>query len=178
MTFHRTRIAALAAATILSLGAPALAGQASPQGNPHGAAPGQSNPAQPGAGTQNNPNGQMPIGQPSPDAKRGNELGRPSPLPSALPSVVPSLKPPVIPSVVPSTLPRTVPPSVGQAEREHAALHGTVTSVTGTTAIVKLANGTSQTYTVSAKTAAKLKLHVGKKIAFRVKNGLLLIGGK
>lgn len=179
LMFHRTRTAALAAAAVLALGAPALAAG---QGNPHATPPGQSNPAQPGAGTLNNPNGMPPIGQPSPGtaSTRGNQLGRPSPVPSSAasatpstaPSAVPSVVPSVIPSVVPSTLPSTLPVST------RAALRGTLTSLTGTKAIVKLANGTLQTYTVSTKTAAMLKHRVGKNVAFRVLNGALTLGSK
>lgn len=173
--FHRTRTAALAAAAILAIGAPALAAG---QSNPHVTAPGQSNPAQPGAGTLNNPNGTPPIGRPSPGAAstRGNELGRPSPVPSSAPSVTPSTRPSVVPSVVPSVLPSTVPSTLPVVTR--AVLHGTLTSLAGTKAVVKLANGTSQTYTVSAKTAAMLKHRVGKNVAFRVLNGALTLGGK
>lgn len=45
-------------------------------------------------------------------------------------------------------------------------LHGTVVGTTGTTAQIKLANGTTQTYTVSAQQAAWLQAHAGKHIAF------------
>lgn len=45
-------------------------------------------------------------------------------------------------------------------------LHGTVSSVNGTTALVRLANGTTQSYTVTAQQAAWLKAHAGKSIVF------------
>jgi hypothetical protein len=45
-------------------------------------------------------------------------------------------------------------------------LHGTVSSVSGTTALVRLANGTTQTFNVTAQQAAWLKAHAGKSIVF------------
>ena len=45
-------------------------------------------------------------------------------------------------------------------------LRGTLTAVNGTTAQVRLANGTTQTYTVTAQQAAWLQTHLGKSIAF------------
>jgi hypothetical protein len=46
-------------------------------------------------------------------------------------------------------------------------------SIKGTIATVKMANGTVQTYTVSAKAAAALKKSLGKKLLFRVVRGAL-----
>lgn len=45
-------------------------------------------------------------------------------------------------------------------------LQGTLVGLTGTTAQIRLANGTTQTYTVSAQQAAWLRMHTGKHIAF------------
>lgn len=45
-------------------------------------------------------------------------------------------------------------------------LHGTLTSVSGTTAQIKLPNGATQSYTVTAQQAAWLQAHVGKAVAF------------
>lgn len=45
-------------------------------------------------------------------------------------------------------------------------LHGTLVAVTGTTAQVKLANGTTQTYNLTSQQAAWLQGHVGKSVAF------------
>lgn len=59
---------------------------------------------------------------------------------------------------------------------QHAASHslsGTLESIKGTIATVRLADGGLQTYTVSAKAAALLKKSIGKKLAFRVLHGAL-----
>ena len=45
-------------------------------------------------------------------------------------------------------------------------LHGTLLAVNGTTAQIKLANGTTQTYTVTSQQAAWLRAHAGKSVAF------------
>lgn len=45
-------------------------------------------------------------------------------------------------------------------------LHGTLESLTGSSAIIRLPNGTTQTYAVSAQQSALLKGRVGKSIAF------------
>ncbi len=45
-------------------------------------------------------------------------------------------------------------------------LHGTLLAVSGTTAQIKLASGTTQTYTVTSRQAAWLQVHVGKSVAF------------
>lgn len=45
-------------------------------------------------------------------------------------------------------------------------LHGTITSVNGATALVRLANGTTQSFNVNAQQAAWLKAHAGKSIVF------------
>lgn len=47
-----------------------------------------------------------------------------------------------------------------------APMQGTLAGITGSTAQIKLANGTTQTYTVSAQQAAWLRAHAGKHIAF------------
>lgn len=45
-------------------------------------------------------------------------------------------------------------------------LRGTLTSFTGTTAVVKLTNGQTRTYTVTANESAWFRTHVGKTIVF------------
>jgi hypothetical protein len=45
-------------------------------------------------------------------------------------------------------------------------LHGTLTSFSGTTAVVKLTNGQTHTYTVAANEAAWFSAHIGKSIVF------------
>jgi len=53
-------------------------------------------------------------------------------------------------------------------------LHGTLESLTGSTANVRLPNGTTQTYSVTSQQSALLKGHVGKTIVFRTAaNGTL-----
>ncbi|HET9095264.1 MAG TPA: hypothetical protein VFN37_01270 [Candidatus Baltobacteraceae bacterium] len=47
-----------------------------------------------------------------------------------------------------------------------APMQGTLVGITGTAAQIKLANGTTQTYTVSAQQAAWLRAHAGKHLAF------------
>lgn len=56
-------------------------------------------------------------------------------------------------------------------------LHGTVTSVSGTNVTVALSNGSTQTYTVSAQTAARLQSYLNKPIAFHAQNGALALIG-
>lgn len=62
-------------------------------------------------------------------------------------------------------------PSPEPASRR--SLQGTLMSVKGTIATVKMANGAVQTYTVSTKAAAALKKSLGKKLLFRVVKGAL-----
>jgi hypothetical protein len=45
-------------------------------------------------------------------------------------------------------------------------LHGTLESLTGSTAVIQLPNGTTQTYTVNAQQSTLLKGRVGKSIVF------------
>jgi hypothetical protein len=56
-------------------------------------------------------------------------------------------------------------------------LHGTVSSVSGTNVTVAQSNGTTQTYTVSAQTAARLQSYLNKTIAFHVQSGTLALVG-
>lgn len=56
--------------------------------------------------------------------------------------------------------------TVTQIAQGTPPLHGTLVSVTGTTATVKLANGTTQTYTLTAQQAARLQVRTGHPIAF------------
>ena len=53
------------------------------------------------------------------------------------------------------------------------SLQGTLMSIKGTVATMKMANGTVQTYTVSTKVAAALKKSLGKKLLFHVVRGAL-----
>ncbi len=57
-------------------------------------------------------------------------------------------------------------------------LHGTITAISGTTVTVKLANGSVQTYNVSAQTAAALQSSLHKSIAFTVQNGVLALSNR
>src|SRR5947209_1020795 len=191
----KNRIAALAAIAGLIAGvAPALA--QSPHRSP--ALP-STNPVQPqpGGGTQNNPNGQPPIGRPSttPSIRpSGMPSARPSVSPSAHPSTSPSAHPSTSPSAHPSTSPSAHPstspsahpstspsavPSASPSPLNAKPARGTLISVVGTTATIKTANGTSRKVTVSAKTAAVLKHRIGKNIVYRIVNGaLVLVGNK
>jgi hypothetical protein len=45
-------------------------------------------------------------------------------------------------------------------------LHGTLSALNGSSAVVKLANGATRTFTVTSEEAAQLKGRVGKRIAF------------
>lgn len=86
-----------------------------------------------------------------------------TPLPSTSPSPDPD------PSGVPTEGPMTHDDAVPSPEPASGrSLAGTLMSVKGTIATVKLANGTVQTYTVTTKTAALLKKSLGKKGLFRV----------
>jgi hypothetical protein len=53
------------------------------------------------------------------------------------------------------------------------SLRGTLMSLKGTIATVKMANGAVQTFTVPGQTAAVLKRSIGKKLLFRVVKGAL-----
>jgi molybdopterin-binding protein len=54
---------------------------------------------------------------------------------------------------------------------------GTLTAVNGTTVTLRLSNGKTQTYAVSAQTAEELRASIGKPLAFRVQNGVLVVAG-
>lgn len=56
--------------------------------------------------------------------------------------------------------------TVTQIAQGTPPLHGMLLSVSGTTATVKLANGTTQTYTLTAQQAAQLQVRTGHPIAF------------
>ncbi|HKU66539.1 MAG TPA: hypothetical protein VJP85_02070 [Candidatus Baltobacteraceae bacterium] len=56
-------------------------------------------------------------------------------------------------------------------------MHGTVSSVTGTSVTVEQSNGAMQTYTVSPQTAARLQSYLNKTIAFHAQNGALELVG-
>lgn len=88
-----------------------------------------------------------------------------------------------------SNLPQTRPAALPQANanaQTHAdarsavqtgiPLHGTLTSFTGTTASIKLANGQTRTYTVAANESASFASRVGKSIVFRTNaNGTIAL---
>lgn len=184
------RIAAVAAiAGVFAAGAPALAQP------PHAPAIPSTNPVQPqpGAGTQNNPNGQPPIGRPStlpdnrpsgmPSTRPGMPSARPSSPASGVPSVSPSTRPSSSPSSVPSVSPSALPSPSPKPVRSTSAsqakpARGTLTSVAGTTATIKTADGTNRTVAVSPKTAAMLKHRIGKTVVYRIVNGALVLVGK
>jgi hypothetical protein len=106
----------------------------------------------------------------------------PAPGSSASPEATPSA--PSMPSAAPSgdtapvaTAEPTAMPldeaSPSPPPHPPASLAGTLLSLKGTIATVKMANGSVQAYTVTAKTAALLKKSVGKKVAFRLVHGVL-----
>jgi hypothetical protein len=107
-----------------------------------------------------------------------------APLPSASPDPAASGAPVSVPAVVPSAEASAVPaaePSAAPGDEASPApqpssgrsLTGTLMSIKGTVATVKMANGAVQTYTVSTKVAAALKKSLGKKLLFRVVKGAL-----
>lgn len=57
-------------------------------------------------------------------------------------------------------------------------IHGTVTSVSGTNVTIALRNGTTQTYAVSAQTAARLQSFLNRTVAFNVRSGALSLIGQ
>jgi hypothetical protein len=101
--------------------------------------------------------------------------------------VPPVQQPPAqIPPVsVPKPLATSVPPANANVNGRTNAnahgtvsagvLHGTVSAVSGTAVTLNLSNGTTQTYTVSPQTAARLKSDLNKTIAYRVQNGTLTL---
>ncbi len=95
-----------------------------------------------------------------------------SPSPSAEATAAPSTEPSVPPSAEPSASPSDETSPAPQPSTARS-LRGTLMSIKGTIATVKLANGQVQTYTVSAKAAAALKKSLGKKLLFRVAHGAL-----
>lgn len=52
------------------------------------------------------------------------------------------------------------------ADEGNGPLHGTIQAVNGGTAVLRLANGTTQSYAVTAQQAAWLKAHTGKAVVF------------
>jgi len=57
-------------------------------------------------------------------------------------------------------------------------VHGTVTAVSAAAVTIAFSNGTTQTYTVSAQTAARLQSYLNKTVAFHVQNGALSLVGE
>ncbi|HEY0615686.1 MAG TPA: hypothetical protein VGC96_13625 [Candidatus Elarobacter sp.] len=115
----------------------------------------------------------LAAAQPMPAASATPE---PAPSTSALPSAEPAAPPRA--EVTASPQPAAPPDasddaSPSPAPGSKATLSGTLMSIKGTVATVKMANGAVQTYTVSGKTAALLKKTLGKKFAFRVLHGAL-----
>jgi hypothetical protein len=92
-----------------------------------------------------------------------------SPEPSAEPSSEPSAAPAAEPSAEPSPAPAHGT-SLGKR-----ALRGMLKSLKGTKAVLKLADGTMQTFNVTAQTAALLKSHLGKNGVYRVVDGVLTL---
>jgi hypothetical protein len=106
---------------------------------------------------------------PAPTASPGQGT---SVLPNAMSSAAPAADPAPTPRAESTAAPGdeaspSPQPSSGQS------LRGTLMSIKGTLATVKLANGTLQTYTVTAKAAAVLKKSLGKKLLFKVVHGAL-----
>jgi hypothetical protein len=95
-----------------------------------------------------------------------------SPEPATSPAAIPSADATVSPSPDASIAP-SEDASPTPAPAPAGSLRGTLMSIKGTIATVKMANGAVRTYTVSAKTAALLKKSLGKKFAFRVLHGAL-----
>lgn len=99
-----------------------------------------------------------------------------------------SLPHPVIPPVA---APQQVPPVTVPAKTTTKAnantnarananvpLHGTLTAISGTSVTVRLSNGTTQNYNVSAQTAGDLRAYINKPIEFRLVNGMLTTTGR
>ena len=109
-----------------------------------------------------------------------------SPLPSAEPSGASSLTlPGPGASAEPSAAPTAAPAAEPSAEPLSAPAHGTslgkralrgvLKSLKGTKAVLKLADGTMQTFNITSQTAALLKSHLGKNGVYRVVDGVLTL---
>ena len=155
---------ALSAGTALAAGhpgAPGGAGGAHPMGQPAG-------------GPMNNPNGMHPIGAPpSPgtDTDRGRSEN------AHRTAVTPSPNPTGKPATHGDT-DRGRSEGKGHNDRAHTnnrAMHGTLVSLVGNVATVRLANGKTQTFTLTSTTG--LSALVGKPITFKVKNNAMTLLG-
>lgn len=95
--------------------------------------------------------------------------------PQAPPIQLPPLQSPIQQPV--SQPPTTQVQANGQTtlSAEQQPYQATLTSVSGTTANVQFADGTSKTFTVDANTSAALNASVGKHVAFRVLKGALQV---
>ena len=91
----------------------------------------------------------------------------PDPMVSAAPAIDATAAPTAEPTYAPAD---ESSPAPAPAPR---SLRGTLLSVSGTIAKIRMANGAVQTYTVSAKTAALLKKSIGKKVVFHAVRGVL-----
>jgi Spy/CpxP family protein refolding chaperone len=105
-----------------------------------------------------------------------------SPLPSAEPSSGPGMTMPApAASADPSAAPAAEPSAEPSASPSHGtslgkrALRGVLKSLKGTKAVLKLADGTMQTFNVTSQTASLLKSHLGKNGVFRVVDGVLTL---
>ncbi len=113
--------------------------------------------------------------QPAPAASASPATAE-SAAPSAEPAAAASQEPVSAASAEPSPAASTEPsPSDASPAPLPAgrSLRGTLVSLKGTVATVRAANGTLQSYTVSAKAAALLKKSLGKKLLYRVVRGTL-----
>ena len=98
-----------------------------------------------------------------------------SPVPAAS-AVLPSNVPDPTASPQPATSPGPdASPSPAKAPLSKRVLHGMVKSLKGTKAVLRLADGTMQTFSVSAQTAALLKKQLGKYAVYRVVDGVLTL---
>lgn len=98
----------------------------------------------------------------------------PGPMSSTVPGIAPAADASAAPVAEPSASPvpdETATPAPEPSSKR--SLSGTLMSVKGTVATLKMANGTVQTYTVSTKVAAALEKSLGKKLLFRVVKGAL-----
>jgi hypothetical protein len=96
----------------------------------------------------------------------------PAPSPAAEPaaSIAPSETMPT-----PSPEPSSTPADDASPEPSKRSLSGTLVSIKGTVATIRLASGALQTYTVPANAAVALKKSLGKKLLFHVVRGALSV---
>lgn len=170
MRHARTIAAAATLALALSAGTALAAGHPAAPGGAGGAHP----MGQPAGGPLNNPNGMHPIGAPpSPgndtDRGRSENKGRTTVTPSPNPTGKPATH---------GDTDRGRSEGKGHNDRMHTnnrAMHGTLVSLVGNVATVRLANGKTQTFTLTS--TAGLSALVGKPITFKVKNNTMTLLG-